>query len=128
VISFPITLHFDNNRGCQVPHLWVWYDASTTSDDFAPTGEDAFGLVYQIAVRRPRFRFKFKAGQGTAGPWEPLTLERLYQALQETADTMSPAKIWCRGDKAFVYHVEPRAPEAEPAEVFLQRLAFKAGI
>jgi 1,4-alpha-glucan branching enzyme len=43
-------------------------------------------------------------------------------------ETIAPKEIWCRGDKAFVYHVAPRAPEAESAEAFLQQLSFKIGV
>jgi 1,4-alpha-glucan branching enzyme len=127
-MSFPMTLHFDNHQGFRMPHLWVWYDGSTAAADCAPTGEDAFGFVYAVSVRRPRFHFKFKEGPGTAGPWEPFALDRLYQPLQQTTGTVVPDVIWCRGDQAFVYHVEPRAPEAESAEAFLRRLAFKTGV
>jgi 1,4-alpha-glucan branching enzyme len=33
-----------------------------------------------------------------------------------------------RGEKAFVYHVEPRTPESESAAAFIKRLPFKPGL
>jgi 1,4-alpha-glucan branching enzyme len=36
--------------------------------------------------------------------------------------------VWVRGDKAFVYHVEPKAPEGVSAETFLGQLRCNQGI
>jgi len=69
-MPFQIEIHYDNQPSFQEPHIWIWYVGSVTEDDFPPTGSDAFGLVYDIPVRRPDFGFKSKEGPGTAGPWE----------------------------------------------------------
>jgi 1,4-alpha-glucan branching enzyme len=127
-MPFPIRVHFENSRGFQNPHLWQWADGSAATADFAPTGQDSFGVVFDIQVTRSEFRFKFKEGAGTAGPWEPDSLNRFYSWLTIGPNAMTPAEIWVKGDKAFVYHVEPRQPEAESAELFIGRLSFKPGI
>lgn len=119
-MSFPVTIHYDNSRRFNDPHLWVWYSGSDLPDDFAATGSDGFGPVFAVQMRRPEFRFKFKDGAGTAGPWEAGSLDR--------AASHPPAEVWCRGDKAFVYHVEPRAPEAVDAATFLRTLPLLPGI
>jgi 1,4-alpha-glucan branching enzyme len=124
VMPFQIRLHYDNGRGFQLPHLWVWYAESAFQDDFAPTGQDAFGPVYDVTVRRPEFKFKFKEGPGTAGPWEDAGLDRDYRPLDLTGGQLTPAAVWCRSGKAFVYHVEPRTPEPVSAAAFVQGLPF----
>jgi 1,4-alpha-glucan branching enzyme len=127
-MAFPIRVHFDNSSGFANPHLWQWADGSSLTRDFAPTGRDAFGPVFDIEVTRPQFRFKFKEGPGAAGPWEPDGLNRIHGWMTLGPEAITPAEIWTRGDKAFVYDVEPRAPEAETAEAFLARVAFKPGL
>jgi len=126
-MPFSIRVHFDNSGGFQDPHLWQWADGSSATGDFTSSGQDDFGPFFDIVVTRPEFRFKFKQGPGTAGPWEPDRLNRFYSWLTIGPGVISPAEIWARGDKAFVYHVEPRAPENESAEAFLGRLPFKQG-
>ena len=98
-----VTIHYDNTRSFADPHLWVWYDGSAESDDFAATGADAFGPVFPVQVRRPEFRFMFKDGPGgSAAVWEDDALRRSYRT------TPALGEIWCRADKAFVYDVPPR--------------------
>ena len=58
-MSFPIKVHYDNYSGFRQPYLWVWYyEQGYRQDDFAPTGQDEFGLVYDISVKLPTFGFK----------------------------------------------------------------------
>jgi len=112
-----ITIHYDNTRSFADPHLRVWYDGSAESDDFAATGADAFGPVFRVQVQRPEFRFMFKDGPGaSATVWEDDALRRSYRT------TPALGEIWCRADKAFVYDVLPRPPEAESAAEFLAAL------
>jgi 1,4-alpha-glucan branching enzyme len=127
-MAFSIRVHFDNSSGFSDPHLWQWADASSLTGDFAPDGQDSFGPFFDISVVRSEFRFKFKAGAGTAGPWEPDRLNRFYSWLTIGAGVISPDEIWVRGDKAFVYHVEPRPPETETAAAFVGRVPFKPGL
>src|SRR5687768_6963907 len=127
-MPFPIRVHFDNSIGFATPHLWQWADGSTATGDWAPTGQDRFGPVFDLQVTRAEFRFKFKEGPGTVGPWEPDTLNRFYTWLTIGPDAITPAEIWVRNDKAFVYHVEPRTPEPESAATFINRLPFKPGL
>lgn len=127
-MPFKMKVHYNNYSGFQAPYLWVWYKGSFIQDDFAPTGRDAFGFVYDISVRRPQFSFKFKEGLGTSGPWEDHSLDREYRPLRQNGSNIVADEVWCKGNKAFVYDVEPRPPEAESAETFLQQLSFKDGI
>ena len=84
--------------------------------------------MFDLQVARAEFRFKFKEGPGTGGPWEPDSLNRFYSWLTIGPDAITPAEIWVTGDKAFVYHVEPRTPESESAATFIKRLPFKPGL
>jgi 1,4-alpha-glucan branching enzyme len=109
-----ITIHYDNARSFAAPHLWVWYSGSTGSDDFVPAGQDAFGPVFTVDVRRPDFEFMFKDGAGAFAPvWEGNAVRRSYRIAPAVGD------IWCRAATAFVYDVEPRRPENRTAADFL---------
>jgi 1,4-alpha-glucan branching enzyme len=127
-MPFRVKLHYDNNPSFRRPYLWAWYEGSSIQDDFEPTGEDPFGFAYNCSVRQQEFRFKFKEGSGTAGPWEDRSLDRLYRPLERHDDNLAPGEAWVRGDKAFVYHVEPKASEGVSAEVFLGQLSFEPGM
>jgi pullulanase/glycogen debranching enzyme len=127
-MPFLIRVHFDNARGLHDPHLWQWADGATATRDFAPVGHDAFGDVFDVEVERADFRFKFKQGPGTAGPWEPDSLNRFYSWLTMGAGTVTPAEIWVKGDKAFVYHVEPRRAETVSAGAVIASLPFRKGM
>ena len=127
-MSFQIKIHYDNHPGFQEPYIWIWYEGSAKPDDFPPTGQDIFGSVYDISVRRPEFGLKFKDGPGPAGPWEDRRLDRNYRSLERCESNLVPNEIWCKGDKAFVYPVESKAPEPISAEISLRQLSFKRGI
>lgn len=128
-MGIEVIIHFDNSPGFADPHLWVWYDGSGSPDDFAATGHDAFGPVFDVEPKRDRFRFKFKDGPGTAGPWEAASLDRSFRPLKG-APGAAPvlSEVWCRGDKAFIYPVLPREPEAVSAEEFLATVSPRQGI
>jgi Bacterial pullanase-associated domain len=55
-MSFDVIIHYDNAFGFANPHLWVWYAGSSQSDEFPPTGNDGFGPVFAVTVRRQEFR------------------------------------------------------------------------
>ena len=124
-MPFTIRIHFGNSGKIINPHLWQWSDGSSIQGDFAPMASDAFGPIFDIEVVRSEFKFKFKSGAGTAGPWESASLERRYRPQHVEGDTLLPAEIWCRGDRAFVYDVEPKRAEAETSQEFLSALGFK---
>jgi hypothetical protein len=126
-MSFRMTLHYDNTAKFGRPHLWVWYEDSHSPDDLAPTGADPFGLVFDVELKRAKFNFKFKDGLGVLGPWEAPSLERTFRHYAASNGALLN-EIWCRGDKAFVYPVEPRRPETLSAAEFLEPLAVKPGI
>jgi 1,4-alpha-glucan branching enzyme len=124
-MPFPVRVHFDNSAGFVAPHLWVWYDGAALGqdEDLAQTGADTFGPFFEFTSKRNFFRFKFKEGSGQTGPWELQSLERMAWPLEQPNG--NPDEIWCKGDRAFVYHVIPRAPEAVDAPTFLSGLSFK---
>src|SRR5690349_9013656 len=98
-MSFAVTIHYDNGPAFVDPHVWVWYDASvSTQEDLAAAGVDAFGPVFRIEAKRKDFSFKFKEGAGTAGPWEGDRLDRLYEARVLTeSGTVEPTEVWSVG-------------------------------
>ena len=126
-MRFPIRIHFDNSANLNDPFLWIWYDGSDQPDEFAPTGSDDYGLIFDCTVKRSRFSFKFKQGSGVIGPWEPLELDRDYRAQGMTDTRLTPNQIWCKGDRAFVYTVLPRSPELISAADFLASLPLPMG-
>ena len=128
-MSFSVTIHYNNSQGFANPHMWVWYDASvSTQEDIAATGTDVFGPFFRVSAKRKDFSFKFKAGPGTAGPWEGGRLDRNYEALVVTgAGAVEPAEVWAVGSNAFVYPVQPRAAETESAAQFMSALPKKPG-
>ncbi|MGI6456601.1 MAG: alpha-amylase family glycosyl hydrolase [bacterium] len=128
-MNFNVIIHYDNSQNFPSPHLWVWYDGSVLPDEFAPSGNDDYGVVFNVQVKRSRFRFKFKDGTGTAGPWEHDSSDRMYRPEKRTSPVTSPQReIWCRADKAFIYPVLPREAETISAKQFLQTLSFRQGI
>ena len=127
-MAFQIRIHYDNANGFAQPHLWQWADGSTSTADIPPAGRDGFGAVFDVQTIRSEFRFKFKDGPGTAGGWEGDRLDRFYSWLSIDGSTISPDEVWTTGSNAFVYHVEPKAPETETAETAIRRFDFKNGL
>lgn len=126
-MPFRIRVHFDNSARFLDPHLWQWSDGSSITSDLAAGGRDAFGPFYDVDVAKSGFRFKFKDGPGTSGPWEPDSLNRAYTSSAATARARAVREVWTKGSNAFVYRVEPRRPESESAASFIGGLPFKAG-
>ena len=124
-MPFQMRIHFDNSGGFSEPHLWVWYDGSPVTHDLAPAGKDAYGPYYDLVVIRSFARFRFKDGSGTLARWEPEARNREMWPLESEAPV--GGEVWCRGDRAFVYHVEPRRPEGSAAE-FLGGIEVPAGL
>jgi hypothetical protein len=127
-MSFHFRIHYDNSNGFVNPHLWQWADGSTATSDLAASGGDGFGVFFDLDTSRTEFRFKFKDGPGTNGPWEGSSFDRFYSWLTLDATAITPDEVWTTGRNAFVYHVEPRAAEAETAETAIRRLSFKPGV
>ena len=97
-MSFPIKVHYDNYSGFRQPYLWVWYyEQGYRQDDFAPTGQDEFGPVYDISVKLPTFGFKFKEGPGLSSYWEDRSLDRIYRPVRKRGNKIYPGQIWARG-------------------------------
>jgi 1,4-alpha-glucan branching enzyme len=122
-LAFPIRIHFDNSARFQAPHLWGWHDGSALVHELAPAGYDAFGPFFDVAAARNFLRFKFKDGAGTPGVrWEDPSLNRSVWPL--LAGGGQADEVWCKGDRAFVYHQRPRAPENAIANDIVRQLAF----
>lgn len=117
-----LTVHYDNGASLTDPHLWGWYAGSAVHDDVAPSGEDDFGLMYEVPVRRPAMGFTFKQGPGVAGPWEPGNMDRSFQPLTWREDHVEPAHVWCRAGRAFVYPIRPAAVDPVPADARVRAL------
>ncbi|HTG44036.1 MAG TPA: hypothetical protein VK633_05840, partial [Verrucomicrobiae bacterium] len=117
-MPYLIRIHWENTLNIPDPHLWAWTHGSTVQNDVAPAGQDGFGLVFDLEVVRPEFNFKFKSGLGIAGPWEPSSLDRVFAPQLMDESTIVPNEIWSRGDRAFVYDVEPKRPEVSSAGDF----------
>ncbi len=47
-MGFRITIYYDNALTFADPHLWIWYAGSDLPDDFAATGSDGFGSVFEV--------------------------------------------------------------------------------
>ena len=122
-----VKIHYDNRLGYADPHLWVWYDGSTRREDVAPCDSDDFGVVFELTVLHPTFRFKFKDGPGTDGPWEGGDLDRLHRPFKPIG-AVSSGEFWCTAGNAFLYPVAPRAAQSESAADFLARLRYKPGM
>src|SRR5215218_1991471 len=97
-----IRVHYDNPFGFDEPHLWVWSDGSLVRSDVAPTERDDFGHVYDITVVRQEFHFKFKNGPGTAGPWEPASLDRSFRPLSDPTTPSSPTRSGARATRSSI--------------------------
>lgn len=125
---YKVRIHFDNSSGFREPYLWSWCPGAPGWET-APSGEDSFGIVYDLETDRPGFSFKFKEGPGRTDRWEGPGLERDLDPdySRSAAHEAGILNAWCRGDKAFVYYVEPRAPEIESAGEFLRGLSFAPG-
>lgn len=124
-MPFKINIHYDNAFNFAQPHIWIWYDGSAVRHDLAPSGADDFGPIFTVDVLRSRFKFKFKDGSGTNGPWEDASLDRIFEPQEMHDQQLMPNQIWIKGDKAFVYDVHPRGAETSTAAEFLQSPSFK---
>ncbi|MGE4180382.1 MAG: alpha-amylase family glycosyl hydrolase [Limisphaerales bacterium] len=123
-----VRIHFDNTEKIVDPHVWLWHPASSVVGDFPATDADTFGLIFDAAFVRTDFFFKFKSGSGVDGPWEPRELHRTYRPPAVIGGVVPPEEIWCRGDRAFIYHGEPKAAESRTAAQFLATLPAKPGV
>jgi 1,4-alpha-glucan branching enzyme len=124
-MSLTLRLHYDNAAGFKDPYIVIQYFKDKGTYEFASTGKDDFGLVYELQIERSNFYFRFKDGAGKTQTWEGEHLTRHYEG--KGRKYASPCEIWVKGSNAFVYIVEPRIPERESASDFLQTLRFKPG-
>jgi hypothetical protein len=125
-MAFPVRIHFDNAAGLASPRLWVWNDGSAAGREIAPTGSDGFGPYYDLDVVRNFFQFKFKDSGQSPPAWEPSRLEREAWPLPLPGGARD--EMWCRGDRAFVYHQAPAVPGSRSAEGFVRTLRFAPGL
>ena len=119
-----VSIHYDNHWSFADPHLWVWYDEPGRGpDDVAPDGHDGFGPVFRFQPAAVGFGFLFKDGPGASpARWEDDGLRRFHRVGPQRRE------IWCRGDRSFVYDVEPRRPETRSAAEFLATVTTVPGV
>jgi hypothetical protein len=125
-MPFAVTIHYRNTRTFADPRLYVEYGGSGDPEIFAATAADAFGPVFDVETARREFRFKFKDGPGLGGSWEPHGLDRSFRPVRSSSGPLL-TEVWCTGEKAFTYPVEPRTPEPADAAAHLRSLVFKPG-
>jgi 1,4-alpha-glucan branching enzyme len=126
-VAFRVRFHYDNAPLFNPPYLYVEY-AGGEPEVLPPTGVDGYGVVWDAELERSEFRFKFKEGPGLEGRWEGLALTRSFEPIAAPAPAGFLNEVWCRGDKAFIYPMEPRRPEAVSAAGFLHSLPLKPGM
>lgn len=102
-MAFPVRIHFDNSAGFGTPRLHAWYDRSALTHDQAQAGTDSFGPYFDVDAVRNFVRFKFR--DDAIGRWEDDGLAREAWPLPPPGGR---DEIWCKGDRAFVYHGVPK--------------------
>ena len=123
-MPFQLRIHFNNSAGLVAPRLHAWYDSSSMTHDLPPSDVDAFGPFFDFEPVRNFVRFKFR--DDANGRWESAGLERESWPLDTPLGIRD--EIWAKGDRAFLYHLEPRQPKAQTAAQFIGGLAFRPGI
>ncbi len=116
-----LRVHYDNFPGLANPRLALQFKGSDQVHEFEATGRDNFGLVYEFAVEKPGFGFRFRDGDH----WEDASLTRYYGV---RGRAKAGEELWCKGNNAFVYTIEPRRPEDQTAADFISELRFKDGL
>lgn len=122
-MAYNIKIHYKNISGFVNPDIVIWYEGSSLTSIFQSIAQDTYGYIYHIPVARRDFYFKFK--ESGSNNYEEDWLTRYYTSQRRSGDNVYPDEIWCKGDKAFIYHQEPAKPEAISAEDFLTQLPFK---
>lgn len=122
-------VHYDNYARFNIPYLVIQNKGETGFQEYAATGQDAFGDFYEVTIEqlRPAFNIRFKDGAGESDKWENMTLTRTYVPPKKRGKRPSSQEIWCRGYNGFLYSVEPRKAETETAAEFVKRFTFKTG-
>lgn len=124
-----ITLHYDNARGFEHPHLAVTYPGSSVPVLVAPNGQDGFGPVFTFTATLGTFHFHFREGTAVGGVEEPPEVRRAFRPLKGVAmgDPVLD-EVWCVAAKAFLYPLEPATPETQTAAEFVATLPPKPGV
>jgi 1,4-alpha-glucan branching enzyme len=118
-------VHYDNDASFQNPYLVVKAEGDSAPTEYAPTGKDEYGVVYEIPLDKAAVQMRFKDGEGETPNWEDEKLTRTYTPQKGRRATSG--EIWCRSYNAFVYTVEPRKAEAESIADFIGQLSFRSG-
>ena len=58
-MTFPLRIHYDNLEGFAQPQLHLW-TRTGVAQDFASTGHDAYGAVYDVRVAARECGFVFR--------------------------------------------------------------------
>ncbi|MGI6647869.1 MAG: alpha-amylase family glycosyl hydrolase [Bacillota bacterium] len=99
-----VRIHYDNKKEFVEPLMWVWVsDGATLEREITPSGQDDFGVYYDLNYNRSSFHFRFKDGQGVGAIWEDESLNRYY------SQHLGP-EIWSMADRHNLYPVRPAEP------------------
>jgi 1,4-alpha-glucan branching enzyme len=117
-------VHYDNYAKFDQPYLAIQNGDSV--QEYAPSGQDEFGFMYDVTIAVTNFQFRFKDGAGETQKWENESLTRTLP--KKRGKRPATQEVWCKGYNAFVYKVEPRKAEATSAAEFISQHAFKPGM
>src|SRR5687768_2279663 len=117
-------VHYDNYAKFDQPYLVIQNGENV--QEYAATGQDEFGFIYDVTIAVTNFQFRFKDGAGETKNWESETLVRTLPKKRGKRPAFQ--EVWCKGYNAFVYLVEPRKVESTTAAEFINQLNFKPGL
>lgn len=107
-----VRIHYDNKNNFQNPVMWVWVtDGATLEREIIPTGQDDFGVYFDLSYNRSSFQFLFKDGQGDLVKWEDSQLNRTYHK------HLGP-EVYAMADRHNIYHIKPQEPIGHVKEYY----------
>lgn len=111
-MTHSIRVHYDNGNGFLEPVMWVWVsDGATLEREVSVSGQDDFGVFYDMKYNRSSFNLLFKDGKGQDVRWEPADVNRVFH--REMGD-----EIWVRADRHNIYNVLPAEPVGDLKEYY----------
>ncbi len=99
-----VRIHYNNDNNFENPVLWVWVsDGATLEREIIVSGNDNFGVYYDLNYNRSNFHFIFKDGKGEDVSWEDERLHRIYHL-------HLGKEVWSMADRHNIYNVSPAEP------------------